>query len=165
MIIMITEVWLQNNQSRSLCDWIDNNLITFFTINKFSTRNLQSIWHAAYLSLLFSIAWVIKLKESQFVVCLAFLVFFRFFLFWAHLWITLSLLYFSRVSCYIPQKNCMIAFFNPLIFRVQVFRFRVQVPGPGSRFQVRGPDPGSRSRVQLQGLSPGFRSSQWCVRR
>ena len=88
MIIMITAVWLQNNQSRSLCDWIDNNLITFFTINKFSTRNLKSIWHAAYLSLLFSIARVIKLKESQFVVCLAFLVFFRFFLFSAHLWIT-----------------------------------------------------------------------------
>ena len=88
MIIIITAVWSQNNQSRSLCDWIDNNLITFFAITKFSTRNLQSIWHAAYLSLLFSIAWVIKLKESQFVVCLAFLVFFRFFLFSAHLWIT-----------------------------------------------------------------------------
>ena len=88
MIILITAVWLQNNQSGSLCDWIDNNLITFFTINEFSTRSLQSIWHAAYLSLLFSITGVIKLKESQFVVCLAFLVFFRFFHFSAHLWIT-----------------------------------------------------------------------------
>ena len=105
MIIMITAVWLQNNQSRSLCDWIDNNLITFFTINKFSSRNIQSIWHAAYLSLLFSIAWVIKLKErSQFVVCLAFLVFFNFFLFPAHLPIRSH-----------TQKNCNIAFFDPLI--------------------------------------------------
>ena len=85
---MITAVWLQNNQSRSLYDWIDNNLISFFTINKFSTRNLQSVRHTAYLSLLFSIAWLIKLKESQFVACLAFLVFFRFFLFSAHLSIT-----------------------------------------------------------------------------
>ena len=55
MIIMINAVWLQNNQSRTLCDWIDNNLIAFFAINKFSTRNLKSILHAAHLSLLFSI--------------------------------------------------------------------------------------------------------------
>ena len=88
MIILITAVWLQNNQSGSLCGWINNLLITFSTINEFSTRSLQSIWHAAYLSLLFSITGVIKLKESQFVVCLAFLVFFRFFLFSAHLRIT-----------------------------------------------------------------------------
>ena len=40
---MITAVSLQNNQGGSLCDWTDNNLITFFTINKFCTRNLQSI--------------------------------------------------------------------------------------------------------------------------
>ena len=77
-----------HNQSCSLCDWIDNNLITFFTINKLSTRSLKSIRHAAYLSLLFSIAWIFKLKESQFAVCLAILVFFRFFLFSAHLRIT-----------------------------------------------------------------------------
>ena len=30
-------------QSRSLCVRTDNNLITFFTINQFYTRNLQSI--------------------------------------------------------------------------------------------------------------------------
>ena len=66
----------------------------------------------------FSIAWLIKLKESQFFVCLAFLVFFRFFLFSAHLWITESLLWFTRVSCWFnfrnhTPKNCTIAFFDP----------------------------------------------------
>ena len=92
IIIMITAVWLQNNQSLSLCDWTDNSLITFFTINKFCTRNLQSIWYATYLSLLFSTVWV-KLMQIQFVVCLAFLVFFR-----NH-----------------TQKNCIMVFFDPLI--------------------------------------------------
>ena len=40
MIIMIAVVWLQNNQSRSYCNWADNNLATFFTINKF----WKSLW-------------------------------------------------------------------------------------------------------------------------
>ena len=60
-----------NNQNRSLCVRTDNNLITFFTINQSCTRNLQSIWYAAYLFLLFSITSV-KLKQIQFVVCFAF---------------------------------------------------------------------------------------------
>ena len=45
-------VWLQNNQSCSLYHWTDNNLITFYTMNKFYTRNLQSIWHALTLTCL-----------------------------------------------------------------------------------------------------------------
>ena len=87
---MITAVWLQNNQTRNSGDWTDNNFIMFFTINKFCTRNLESVWYGAYLSLIFSIAWV-KLKQIQLVVCLAYLVFFRFFLFSTHLWIADSL--------------------------------------------------------------------------
>ena len=75
-----------------MCVRTDNNLFTFFTINQFCTRNMQSIWYTAYLFLFFSIASV-KLKQTQFVVCFALSVFFRFFLFSAHLCIIESLLY------------------------------------------------------------------------
>ena len=97
----------------------DNNLITFFTINQFCTRKLQSIWYAAYQFLLFSIASV-KLNQIQFVVCFAFLVVFRFFLFSAHLLTTESLLQFTRVSCCFnfrnhTLKNCILAFLDSLL--------------------------------------------------
>ena len=73
ILIMIAVVLLQNNQSRSLCNWTDN-LIKFFTIDKFCTRNLQSIWHAAYLSFLFSIALVdLKANSNCCLSCLFFL--------------------------------------------------------------------------------------------
>ena len=73
IIIIIAVVLLQNNQSRSLCNWT-NNLIKFFTIDKFCTRNLQSIWHAAYLSFLFSIALVdLKASSNCCLSCLFFL--------------------------------------------------------------------------------------------
>ena len=70
-----------------VCVRTDNNFITFFTVNQFCTINLHSVWYAAYLFLLFSTASV-KLKQIQFVVHFPSLVFFRFFLFSAHLWIT-----------------------------------------------------------------------------
>ena len=58
MMMIITAVLLQNNKSRSLSNWADNNLATFFPINKFCMRNLQSVGDAANLPMLVSIALV-----------------------------------------------------------------------------------------------------------
>ena len=66
MMIMITVVWFQNSDSCSLCNYTDNNLTTFFTINKFCMRNLQSVGDAAYLSLLVSITLVERKANSTY---------------------------------------------------------------------------------------------------
>ena len=43
MVTTIVVVWLQSNQSLSLCNWTDNSLIKFFTIIKFCAcvKNLR----------------------------------------------------------------------------------------------------------------------------
>ena len=41
MIIMIAIVWLQKNQSRSYCNWADNNLATFS--QEISFENLYEV--------------------------------------------------------------------------------------------------------------------------
>ena len=78
-VLKFTFLLIKYNAPTILIEW--TNLLRIKCLNvKFSKYQKQ-------LSL-FSIALVIKLKESQFVVCLAFLFFFRFFLFSAHLRIT-----------------------------------------------------------------------------
>ena len=78
-VLKFTFLLIKYNAPTILIEW--TNLLRIKCLNvKFSKYQKQPS--------LFSIAWVIKLKESQFVVCLAFLVFFRFFLFSAHLRIT-----------------------------------------------------------------------------
>ena len=104
-----------------MCNWTDN-LIKIFTLNKFCTRNLQSIWYAVYLSLLFSKLLDVNKKQISVVVCLAFLVFFRFF--FSQLTFRLLHLYYNSHMCLavlvleiIPKTiwNCSIAFFDALI--------------------------------------------------
>ena len=83
--------------------------------------------------MLFSTASV-KLNRIQFVACFAVFVFFHFSLFSAHLYVTESLLQFTRVSCWFnfrnhTQKNCTIAFFDRLI-RKHVMHKRTQTLWP-----------------------------------
>ena len=84
--------------------FLTENLIKLFTINKFCTRNLQSIWYTAYMSLLFSIAWVELIANSTcHLSCL-----FSLFLFLslsAHPQIFRSLLPFTGVSCCFILRN------------------------------------------------------------
>ena len=120
MIRVITVIWLQNNDSRSLCNWTDN-LITFFKINKFRTRKSQTIWYTGYLSLLFSVAWVeVKANSTCRLSC-----FFSFFFhFFSQLILRLLHPYCNSLACLavlflkIISKTiwyCIIAFFDRLI--------------------------------------------------